>query len=278
MNTLLKLAVCVLLAASQGAQAQAGDVLHILNRLRAPGGACALQAPALLSHAGLDAAASRLAEGTSLSAALASAAYRMTKVQVISLSGQGLHAQLETQLAQRYCAQLGTPTLTEAGVHESQDQIWIVLAAPFAPRVALTRLQLATHMLALVNDARAQARHCGMQAQSAAPPVHWNTSLELAASRHAEDMAANNYVSHDGRDHSTSEQRVTQAGYSYRISGEIIAAGQPSPAEAVADWIKSPTHCATLMNPLFTEMGAAFSVSASSSMGVYWVQIFGAPR
>lgn len=278
MKTFLPLAVVALLAASQGVRAQSDDVLRIVNRLRGPGGACALQAPALKPHAALDGAAARMAGGASLNAALKSEAYRMTQVQVITLSGQGLHAQLETQLAQRYCSQLGNPSLTEAGVHEGKNQIWIVLAAPFEPPMDLTRQQMATRMLALVNDARTRARQCGTQPLGAARPVGWNTQLAMAASRHADDMAANNYFSHGGRDGSTSAQRVARAGYRYWITGENIAAGQLSPEEAVAGWIKSPTHCANLMNPMFTEMGAAFSVNATSNMGVYWVQLFGAPR
>ena len=44
------------------------------------------------------------------------------------------------------------------------------------------------------------------------------------------------------------------------------------------DWIKSPSHCANLMNPAYTEMGAAFAVNARSEMGVYWTQVFGTRR
>lgn len=278
MKILRPLAVAALLIASRGVPAQTEDVLRIVNRLRGPGGACALQAPALRAHAALNAAAARMASGASPNAALKSETYRMTQVQVITLSGRGLHAQLETQLARRYCTHLGNPSLTEAGVFEGKNQIWIVLAAPFAPRVDLTRQQMATRMLALVNDERAQARRCGTQPWGPARPVSWNALLETAATRHADDMAAHNYFSHGGRDGSTSAQRVTRAGYRYRVTGENIAAGQQSSEEAVAGWIKSPTHCANLMNPLFTEMGAAFSVNASSKMGVYWVQVFGVPR
>jgi uncharacterized protein YkwD len=46
----------------------------------------------------------------------------------------------------------------------------------------------------------------------------------------------------------------------------------------VKGWIDSPGHCANLMNPAYTDMGAGFAVSAASEMGVYWAQAFGAPR
>src|ERR1019366_7617806 len=80
---------------------------------------------------------------------------------------------------------------------------------------------------------------------------------------------------HDGSDPA---QRVERAGYKYRSTGENIAAGQVKAEDAVATWIKSPEHCANLMNPAFTEMGAAFAVDSKSEMGVYWTQEFGPPR
>lgn len=133
-------------------------------------------------------------------------------------------------------------------------------------------------MLALVNEARAKPRRCGDKPFGSARPVLWNEPLEVAASGHAKDMAANNNFSHSGRDGSTPAQRVARAGYRYQMTGENIAAGQLSPEEAVAGWIRSPAHCANLMNSLYTKMGVAFAVSAASSMGVYWVQLFAAPR
>lgn len=139
MKTILNLAFVALLAASQCVQAGSYDVLRIVNRLRAPGGACASNAPPLVSQGALDATAARLARGASQESALKSEAYRMTEVRVITVTGKGLGARLETLLAGRYCTQIGAPTLFEVGVHEGSDQIWIVLAAPFAPKVSMTR-------------------------------------------------------------------------------------------------------------------------------------------
>jgi uncharacterized protein YkwD len=50
------------------------------------------------------------------------------------------------------------------------------------------------------------------------------------------------------------------------------------PEDAMAGWIKSPEHCANLMNPAFSEMGAAFAVDRKSELGVYWTQVFGTLR
>jgi uncharacterized protein YkwD len=278
MKTVLHAAFFALVAASQCVQAQADDVVRIVNRLRAPGGACASSAPPVMPQGALDATAAQLAHGASLNSALKSAGYRMTEVRVITLSGDGLLARLETLLAGHYCTPLAIPTLVDVGVHEGRHQIWIVLAAPFAPQVDMTGPQTAARMLALVNEARAKPRSCGDQPFGPARSVRWSAPLESAASLHATDMAANNYFSHTGRDGSTPAQRVTRAGYPYRMTGENIAAGQLSPEAVVAGWLKSPGHCANLMNARYTEMGVAFAVKATSNMGVYWVQLFGTPR
>jgi uncharacterized protein YkwD len=49
--------------------------------------------------------------------------------------------------------------------------------------------------------------------------------------------------------------------------------------EVVAGWIDSPGHCANLMNPAFTEMGAGYEINRARLPGfVYWTQVFGARR
>ena len=168
--------------------------------------------------------------------------------------------------------------MTEIGIYADARQVWIVLAAPFAPSVEMSGQAAGQRVLELVNQARAAPRDCGNRAFKAARPVRWNEALAEASRLHAEDMARYNYFSHSGRDGSDPAQRVERAGYHYRVTGENIAAGQRRPEDAVAVWVKSPAHCANLMNPAFTEMGAAFAVDAGSEMGVYWTQAFGTPR
>ena len=258
-------------------QAQTGDLVRLLNDLRAPGGACSARAPALVRRESLDAMAAQLARGVALDAAMKSAQDRMTQVQVMSFSGPRQGAQVEAMLASRFCPQIAKPALTAVGVFSQGPQSWIVLAEPFAPAVGLTQGQVAQRMLVLVNAARAEPRRCGDKVYGAAPPVRWNGTLEPVASGHAHDMAVNNYFSHTGRDGASPAQRVARAGYRYRMTGENIAAGQMTPDAAVGGWIRSPGHCANLMNSGYTEMAVSFAVDASSSLGVYWVQQFGTP-
>ena len=120
--------------------------------------------------------------------------------------------------------------MSDIGVYETRKQLWIVLAAPFAPRLDLTREQVAGRMLALVNQARAEARRCGDKPFGAAPALAWDNTLEKVAAQHASDMAANDYFSHSGRDGTTPAQRVTRAGYHWPTTSVRSPANHRLPA------------------------------------------------
>jgi len=262
------------------AEASANDLYADINRTRAGNGNCAVGdgAPPLRPRAALERAAREFARGDNLQNSLNRAGYRSTRSTALTVSGNGVGEQAIAVLArQRYCPQLTDAGLTEVGIYRDARVVWIVMAAPFAPLVGVSGETAGQRVLDLVNQARATSRYCGNTAFYAARPVRWNGSLAEASRQHSEDMARWNYFSHSGRDGSNPAQRVERAGYRYRATAENIAAGQMKPEEAVAGWIKSPDHCANLMNPAYTEMGAAFAVNAQSEMGVYWTQSFGKP-
>ena len=73
-------------------------------------------------------------------------------------------------------------------------------------------------------------------------------------------------------------ERATRAGYRWRVVGENIASGQATPEQVVEEWIGSAHHCANLMSPDFTEMGVGFAANSTSAGGIYWSQVFAAPR
>src|SRR5262249_19517432 len=150
----------------------------------------------------------------------------------------------------------------------------IVLAAPFDPRVAGSAQSAAHKILALVNEARAEPRECGTRHYAAVRPLRWNATLAQVASSHASNMAQENFFSHIDRQGQSPGQRVARAGYLYRSTGENIAGGPETPEDAVRSWIESPGHCANLMSPGYTEMGAGLSTDKRSKLGIYWVQVF----
>ncbi len=274
------LSCLVLLAVCLDASA-AGDPYLMINRLRTGAGNCAVgeHLHPLKRRAALERVARDLSQGGKLEQSLSEAGYRSTRSRVLSVRGNRVDARAEGLLVERgYCTLLQDAAITEIGIYMDAGQVWIVLAAPFAPPVGAAAQEAGQRVLELVNQARASPRRCGDTAFKAARPVRWSDALAEASRLHAEDMARYNFFSHRGRDGSDPAQRVERAGYLYRRTGENIAAGQMKPEDAVAGWIKSPGHCAILMNAAFSEMGAAFAVDRRSDMGVYWTQAFGARR
>jgi len=124
-----------------------------------------------------------------------------------------------------------------------------------------------------INKARSKGCNCGNTYMAPAPPLVWNNELAVAAHAHAFDMSDRNYFSHTSKDGRSMSDRAINAGYDYKgyksyTVGENIAQGQMSIAEVMDGWLKSPGHCANLMNPSFKEIGIA-------EVNHYWVQDFG---
>ncbi|GAB6263968.1 hypothetical protein PSSHI_42120 [Photobacterium sp. R1] len=113
---------------------------------------------------------------------------------------------------------------------------------------------------------------------AAAGPLTWDYSLEQAAFVHSSNMANYDFFSHTGLDGSTPSSRVTAQGYDWRTVGENIAAGQKSVSSVMQGWLDSPGHCKNIMNGSFTQMGAASVTNSGSTYGIYWTQVFAAPK
>ena len=239
---------------------------------------CAGNAPALRDQPRLRDAAARLARGSALKPALDASGYRAQRSFEWRLTGYPSPQAVTQYLVRSQCGSLRDPALTEAGVVRSGSNYWIVAAAPFSPPPEADANGVAARVLALVNQARSQPRRCGGQPFNAASPLVLDSALTRAAAMHADAMAAGNFLDHRGRDGSMPSDRATRAGYNWRSVGENIAMGQTTPEAVVQDWLKSPEHCANIMEPVFQHMGIAFAVRPSSEGGIYWAQTFGRTR
>ncbi len=133
-------------------------------------------------------------------------------------------------------------------------------------------------MLDAVNAFRSSAQRCGSTDFSAAPALSWNCQLKQAALAHSQDMANEDFMSHTGSDGSSPGDRIDRTGYLWWTWGENVAAGYSSVSSVVQGWINSSGHCANMMNPNFTNLGAAKFSNSSSQYGIYWTQVFGRPR
>lgn len=126
-----------------------------------------------------------------------------------------------------------------------------------------------TLLLQLVNEARKKGCQCGSAWYSSAPALTWNDLLEKAAFNHSTDMNQKTFFSHTSSAGLGAGPRLNAIGYNWKAYGENIAQGFANEKEVVAGWLKSPGHCANIMNPSFREMGAA-------NVNGYWTQDFGA--
>ncbi len=275
-QTLLAL---LLLAALLRPWSAAADVVDSVNTVRDGGCGGRVTGVALLREsARLDEVAKRLSQGSDLRTAEQSAQYHAVSAFSVSVSPVQASGDVEGLIARQFCRQIANPAFREIGTWRRGAVVWIAVAEPFVPPARRDRAAISRRVLELTNEARAQARRCGPTPFAAARPLTLNASLARAARAHSDDMALWGYMEHTGRDGSTPQQRITRAGYRWREVGENLASGMLTPDEVVAGWLRSPDHCANLMDPLFRQMGVAFGVNPHDDAGVYWAQEFGALR
>lgn len=124
-------------------------------------------------------------------------------------------------------------------------------------------------LLELHNLTRISGVRCGLFRKTSAGSLNWNKKLAKAAKSHARNMAKRNKLGH--RVKGSTRKRLKRIGYRWSTFGENIASGFTTPESALQGWLKSKQHCRNLMNPDFSEMGAA-------EHNDYWVVIFATPR
>ena len=274
----------VALAASvafAAAPARADELADLINAWRTAPGNCdgrpAVPAGALAVEPVLSRI--RIGPGTFLESALQDAGYRADRVEAITVTGPpDARAAMEV-IGQKYCRTLLAADFGAIGTAHVGNAWQVVLARPVAVPPLPDWQDAGRDILALVNAARARPRTCGTQAFGPAGPLAWNPLLGQAALVHSVDMAQKHYFNHKQPDGSLPAERATAAGYRWGRVGENIASGQRTALEAVASWLDSPGHCANIMNPAFTDMGAAYAIDPQNrNRTIYWTQVFGTPR
>jgi uncharacterized protein YkwD/chitodextrinase len=130
--------------------------------------------------------------------------------------------------------------------------------------------------LALINNYRAQ---------NGAGPLQVSARLQNAARWMSTDMAAKNYFSHTDSLGRSSGARIAAFGYTYSPSGENLAAGLASAADAFDGWLNACdpdasgactyAHRRTMLGAGFAAIGIARAYGAASAYGWYWTTDFG---
>lgn len=126
---------------------------------------------------------------------------------------------------------------------------------------SVTEDSAVAEVLSLVNSERAKA--------GLAPLTLNEKAVKAAQTRAAEIQTSFSHTRPDGRSFSTA---LTEAGVTYRASGENIAYGQTSAAQVMNSWMNSSGHRANILNSSYTEIGIGHVKSASGTD--YWVQLF----
>lgn len=216
--------------------------------------------------------------GQSLADALGRADYAAARAQAIVITGPTSAGAAMSVLKDRYCQELSNAGFSEIGIAREGKTWRIVLAQPLLSADLGGWSAAGREVLNLVNAARATPRSCGAQRFGAVSPVEWSERLGAAALAHSRDMAERNYFAHAAPDGSMARERAERAGFDWQRIAENIATGQGSPKQVVSGWLASPGHCANVMQPDFTQMGAAYFVKRDGPRTIYWTQVFAAPQ
>lgn len=141
---------------------------------------------------------------------------------------------------------------------------WIDVAATPAP----TTSEVAAKVLQLTNSERGGSGRARLRT---------NAQLMHAAQLHAEQMARAGQQAHvlPNAAYPHAEDRLAAAGYRWQAYGENLALGQPSPAVAVRDWMRSRGHRRNIVSPDFTELGVGYAIDRAGRP--YYVQLFASP-
>lgn len=253
-------------------------LLESINSYRSQVQPCASQASAELPPLAADPRLIMPVSNTSdLQQAMTRASYPMVTVQAITLSGPRDADAAMQAVRESFCQVVLDPQFVDIGISREGRDWRIVLARPLLTSRLRDWQTEGQALLSFVNTARSQPRQCGTQAFDAAQPLSWNASLAGAAESHSRAMANNNFFDHKGRNGDTPGDRAELAGYQAQQVGENIAAGQDNARKVVDGWLASPGHCATLMNPAYREVGAAYAADPKSDAGIYWTALFGTP-
>lgn len=118
----------------------------------------------------------------------------------------------------------------------------------------------ASQVVALVNAERAKQ---GLSA------LKVDAKVQQAALVRAQESAQS--FSHTRPNGSSFSTALTEAGVSFRRSGENIAYGQSTPQQVMNAWMNSSGHRANILNENFTTIGVGYTVINGTA---YWAQLF----
>ena len=122
-------------------------------------------------------------------------------------------------------------------------------------------------IVGLINKARTDA---GL------PALTVNAQLVASAQGHSSDMACNGYFDHTGINKSTIHDRVVAAGYTPRVSEEMIFCTGYL-ADAFDWWMKDPPHHDVILDTRVKEFGVGYAYLPHTQCGSYFTVDLASP-
>ena len=119
------------------------------------------------------------------------------------------------------------------------------------------------------------------RAKAGLPALTTNNLLNQAAQTHSQNMATQDFFSHQGKDGKWHGDRITATGYDADYSSENIAVGYSTPKQVVTGWMNSSGHRQSILSPELTQIGVGYYFLQNDPGSVqyqhYWTQNFAHP-
>jgi uncharacterized protein YkwD len=96
--------------------------------------------------------------------------------------------------------------------------------------------------------------------------------LNIAAQKHADEMASRGILSHVGANGSSAGERMMKEGWKGKTWGENIALGQKSASSVMDSWMRSAGHKANILDPSFKAFG--IGISKDKNGRIFWCVCF----
>lgn len=107
--------------------------------------------------------------------------------------------------------------------------------------------------VALLDEVNALRREAGL------PDLRMDPALRASAQAHSADMASGDFCEHKGSDGRGARERMRAAGFAGAFTGENIACGNKTAAQAVASWTEDALHRDNLLGPLYRFAGVGMA-------------------
>lgn len=109
--------------------------------------------------------------------------------------------------------------------------------------------------------------------------LKYNTLLEAAAKKKAQDMISKSYFAHTSPEGKKPWDWIKEAGYNYEYAGENLAINFSDSIDVHKAWMNSPGHRANILNKNYTEVGiATMKTMVNGKESILVVQMFGQPK